>query len=502
MKALAKEPDQRYPNVGELRKDIERYQEGRSVSAKHDTFKEMAWKLVKRNQGISATAAAALLVLAVSAGLFLKSNYAARVQAETERGKAETERGKAEAAYQAYQDQVRGSVPVLLRVGKAALNERKFGDALVQANLAVKSDPDSAEARLLKGKLLITRKRFAEAASELEAYRKLKGDDAEVQPLLKLCRTAQPEDMAALLAFAGVFTQHSEHALADGVLSGEGKTALSARQRLLEIYRQRIEAAWHDPGNKLTMSVQGQYTLFSRPAKEIPDLTPLRGIPLTRLDLFKNDQIRDLEPLRGMPLTYLRLWHCSQVRTLEPLKGMSLTDLNLQGTQVHDLSPLQGMPLTSLTFAQTQVRTLEPLRGMPLTSLAINSLVPARELELLKNMPLTSLSLAHTQVRDLSLLKGMQLTSLKVDGTQVGDLSPLKGMPLKELFIHGTGVTDLTPLRGMELEDIRLTPKNITQGLDILRDMKSLKTIGIYHINDFWPTAEFWARYDKGEFKK
>jgi hypothetical protein len=31
----------------------------------------------------------------------------------------------------------------------------------------------------------------------------------------------------------------------------------------------------------------------------------------------------------------------------------------------------------------------------------------------------------------------------------------------------------------MPLEDIHLTPKNITRGLDILRDMKSLKTIGI-----------------------
>jgi hypothetical protein len=54
----------------------------------------------------------------------------------------------------------------------------------------------------------------------------------------------------------------------------------------------------------------------------------------------------------------------------------------------------------------------------------------------------------------------------------------------------------------MELEDIRLTPKNITQGLDILRDMKSLKTIGITFLGDgSWPAAEFWARYDKGEFK-
>ena len=32
--------------------------------------------------------------------------------------------------------------------------------------------------------------------------------------------------------------------------------------------------------------------------------------------------------------------------------------------------------------------------------------------------------------------------------------------------------------------------------------MKSLKTIGIGWQNDkAWPAAEFWERYDKGEFK-
>jgi hypothetical protein len=48
---------------------------------------------------------------------------------------------------------------------------------------------------------------------------------------------------------------------------------------------------------------------------------------------------------------------------------------------------------------------------------------------------------------------------------------------------------------------VRLTPKNITRGLDMLRDMKSLKTIGI-RWRVFWPAAEFWERYDKGEFKE
>jgi len=72
-------------------------------------------------------------------------------------------------------------------------------------------------------------------------------------------------------------------------------------------------------------------------------------------------------------------------------------------------------------------------------------------------------------------------------------------MPLKVLKIYKTGVTDLKPLQGMALEEIHLTPKNIAQGLEILRDMKSLKTIGIDY-NQAWPAAEFWERYDKGEF--
>jgi hypothetical protein len=53
----------------------------------------------------------------------------------------------------------------------------------------------------------------------------------------------------------------------------------------------------------------------------------------------------------------------------------------------------------------------------------------------------------------------------------------------------------------MPPEDIRPPPKNITKGLDILRDMKSIKTIGI-DWNQVWPAAEFWERYGKGEFKE
>ena len=52
-------------------------------------------------------------------------------------------------------------------------------------------------------------------------------------------------------------------------------------------------------------------------------------------------------------------------------------------------------------------------------------------------------------------------------------------MPLTILNCNGTQVSDLSPLQGMNLTDVHFTPKNITKGLDVIRQMKSLKTIGI-----------------------
>jgi hypothetical protein len=84
----------------------------------------------------------------------------------------------------------------------------------------------------------------------------------------------------------------------------------------------------------------------------------------------------------------------------------------------------------------------------------------------------------------------------------VGDagLANIRGLRLMVLNIDNTAISDLTPLQAMALETVCLTPRNITKGLDTLRDMKSLKTIGTHYHHD-WPAAEFWERYDKGEFK-
>ena len=234
---------------------------------------------------------------------------------------------------------------------------------------------------------------------------------------------------------------------------------------------------------------------------KLSDLSPLKGMALTSLNLEGTD-VTDLSPLKGMPLKYLRLWDDSNVADLTPLEGMPLKSLLIFNLRhVKDLSPLKGMPLVSL-LCRAPVDDLTPLKDMKLTSLDIEQ-THVTDLSPLKGMPLGLLMIGECKTSDLTPLKGMPLKTLNIWGTQIQDLTPLQGMPLKSLSMFESSVTDLSPLKGMQLENIRLTPKNITQGLDILRDMKSLKTIGIHYSPEkTWPAADFWERYDKGEFKE
>ena len=279
-------------------------------------------------------------------------------------------------------------------------------------------------------------------------------------------------------------------------------SALAADQQVAAVAAKLKE---RNPGfdGRLNPKFEGPVvTELSFEAKNITDLSPVQVLAGLKVLRCTNGPLSDLSPLKGMKLITLDLSGCP-VQDLEPLKGMPLTTLNFfLCTRIRDLTPLKDMPLTYLNLHDgPKVEDLTPLKGMPLTFLSLNS-CPIRDLSPLKGMPLTFLGLSHCrQVQDLSDLKGLSLTTLFVDDTQVRDLEPLRNMPLKLLYIYAPGVTDLTPLQNLQLQDIRLTPKNITQGLDILRAMKSLKSIGLTHYQT-WPAVEFWTRYEKGEFKK
>ena len=80
MKALRKEPESRYASVRELAEDVDRYLSIRPVLARQGTYRYVARKFVRRHRAGVATAAAACVVLAASAGLVIRESRVARFE--------------------------------------------------------------------------------------------------------------------------------------------------------------------------------------------------------------------------------------------------------------------------------------------------------------------------------------------------------------------------------------------------------------------------------------
>ncbi|MCY3018187.1 MAG: hypothetical protein NTW87_04030 [Planctomycetota bacterium] len=82
----------------------------------------------------------------------------------------------------------------------------------------------------------------------------------------------------------------------------------------------------------------------------------------------------------------------------------------------------------------------------------------------------------------------------------MADLASLNTRQLRDLHIDRTPVNNVTPLEGARLEILVFTPKSIAKGLDVIRKMRTLHSIGVQYDRS-WPPAEFWKKYDAGEFK-
>jgi tetratricopeptide (TPR) repeat protein len=392
MKALAKEPAQRYASVAALRHDVELFQEGRSVSAKEDRVWEVLFKLVKRNKAISA----ALLVVM---GVLIWSTWTNLVaRRETEKAHQDFQQ-----AQQEKELQIRQSLPAFVRAARLSANEKQFEDALKQLNIVLAQEPNQSDAHLLKAQFLIVQKDFAGARIELDQYLKTVPGDKQARQLAELCRKPQPSEPDILLAIADIFIQQQAHALAERLLDFAGGGAEAAK-RVLLAYQKRIEAVWPGLGKRLVMDGAGNFSLYLKECGHlVKDLTPLQGMRLKRLELFYCADVRDLKPLKGMPLIWLDL-HETRVEDLTPLRGLPLTTLGLSHTPVRDLSPLQGMKLRQLIFHHCgYIQDLTTLRGMPLTTLDFYD-CPVQDLA-----PLEGMKLEHIGLTPRTIKKGMDI---------------------------------------------------------------------------------------------
>ena len=216
------------------------------------------------------------------------------------------------------------------------------------------------------------------------------------------------------------------------------------------------------------------------------------GGKIVHVNLYQQPAVDAVSPLRGLPVKYLDLTGTA-VNDLSPLAGMPLEQLYLENTQVHELSPLAGMPLEILRLEQTPVADISPLAGLPLEQLNLYG-TQVKDISVVREMPLNTLWLTDTQVRDLRPLEGLRLESLDIHGTPVRDLSPLRGMlSLRRLDIAESQVTDLSPLAGLMLERLIFTPERIEKGIEVVREMPTLKAIGT-SFDGVQPASQFWGK--------
>ena len=255
-----------------------------------------------------------------------------------------------------------------------------------------------------------------------------------------------------------------------------GWAALTAEQLVAnpELLHERLRATNPQYQGGALVALQPEAGLVGQiNLKTVTNLSALRGIPFAALDLM-GTPVADLLPLHGMPLVMLGL-EKTQVTDLEPLRGSKLQKLYLNHTAVSDLEPLKGMPIEELMLVNTKVSNLAPLRGMPLKMLWLN----------------------NTEVADIAPISACPLISLTLAGTAVADVSPLANHPtLQRLHIGSTKVRDLSSLGGVKLVRLIFTPSDITNGLDVARDMTTLKELGMT-LEGLMPPEKFWALHDR-----
>jgi len=566
MKALSLAPEDRYQSVPELQAEIEAYQGGYATSAEEAGALRQFWLFMTRHKiEFVLTFAAVLILLAVVIGFVMK------VEREKDRAVRNEEtamslltRFRTE---HAEKERIsRQAAPEFVPKAQRLMEMSKWEEASQAVGIALGLDEDLPEAWRLKGRLHLGSQ---ELPAAVKAF--LKCGDADRQGLLKIAKKYLV--LAAVdggwlsanhrLALALEVERAGDYAVAARLFKSGDDAGAAVESRLKAVREALAQANPRQKDLRFVYQIEEREIILDASSnRELTDIGPLAGLPLTYLGL-DGTNVSDIGPLEGMPLKWLNLWG-AKVSDLSALKDMPLTELFLARTEVSDVSVLRGMPLSVLSLSGTKVTDvsvlrdarltrlaledvnvtdLSPLRGMPLTSLNLSwskvvdlsalKGAPLTELLLagvnltdigpLAGMPLTDLDLSHTKVSDLAPLKGMLLRDLDLSGAAVSDISPLKGMPLTILVLAQTRVVDVNALRGMPLEELQLHGCERLHDLSPLTECRKLEKLSIpVHVKDVeclrkldglkrlcrgwdeWSQTaeEFWQEHDAGKARR
>ena len=397
------------------------------------------------------------------------------------------------------------AAPALLAQAREVATQRRLPDALALVQAAQGFAPEDPATWLMAGQLLAAQGKRTEAAESLDRALALKSDKL-ADELRGLCKAPGAD---ADLRIADVLVRMGAGAIASSL-------NLAAEQKA-EVARRHLVQAWPKlPPRYLTALPDGTLALsIPRGVLPLDDLGPLRGLPISQLDLTGQLRLRDLAPLASLPLTHLAMGGVTADPT--PVLGLRLRRLIAPDSGIDDPVQLRGMPLESLDLSIPGIGSLGPLSRLPLKELRLRNcdalsdisalgLLPLEvlvcdapaggaaalgDIGTLRGRPLRELSLAQQRsVASLAALKGMPLARVCISGTAVTDLKPVLGPALKHLDITDAAVDDLRQLQGSAIETLLVSPQRIRSGLAELPRLASLRSVNGMAPADFLRWAE------------
>lgn len=194
-------------------------------------------------------------------------------------------------------------------------------------------------------------------------------------------------------------------------------------------------------------------------------------------------EVSDISILRELPnLTQVGFpWNL--VEDLSPLEGLPLTKLYLNGNPISDFSPIKDV-YHKLIDRDFTAFFPEGISEEPLAFSDTHFETALRAAMNIQNRPITQ--------RDAYMVTKLDIYSDKEPGAQFADIAPLKYfVNLQELSFNGNNISDLTPLAGLlELTTLDVSYQKITDigPLSGLIRLKSLCVRG-NQIEDLTPLA-------------
>lgn len=375
MKAMAADPDDRYPNVAALIRDLHQFQDGFATSAENPTFITHLALLVKRHKmAVSLIAASVVLIGAILTNSFVKIKQSERVALD------------ALASLQEKNDYIaataRQVAPDYLNLMIRAEREYEFAAAEQAIDTGLAFDPTLEEGWLRKGRMLLSQQRFAEAWTILSGNH---GHPVQKDPpAIRLAKKYMDAGKTADADLPQLVKDFIDYGITEGI------------PRLFY----HLNQAAFDPKTRFPAITESLKMLNPKVGELNFSSQPL-GSDGWLIDMGGNPELNDISPLCGLNVLILNASNIG-APDLNLLTEEGLMELRISGTQINHLPELdQFASLKVLDISNTRIRDITNILKYPkLNSLdisGIDGLTVSPQLVWSQNLKMLTLSQAfHT----------------------------------------------------------------------------------------------------------